>query len=99
MVSTAAGAIAAPILKGSVMPMSTTRPMVAAVTRGPFPSETTTAAPAAATGRATPPPARQEHPSAPLPGLRAELAPQTTGMPGWASEPAPPAPSGAHGRR
>ena len=35
IVSTAAGAIAAPMLKGSVMPMSTTRPMVAAVTPGP----------------------------------------------------------------
>ncbi|MNJ71748.1 hypothetical protein D3C77_683270 [compost metagenome] len=38
MVSTAAGAIAAPMLKGSVIPISMTLPMVAEVTIGPSPS-------------------------------------------------------------
>ncbi|WP_369140640.1 LytR C-terminal domain-containing protein [Modestobacter versicolor] len=74
---------------GQAAPASSGRVLSGPVPSGPM----TTAAPAATTGRATPPPARPEHPSAPLPGLRAELAPQTTGMPGWASEPAPPAPS------
>src|SRR5690606_18420788 len=49
MVSTAAGAIAAPILNGSLMPISITRPMVADVTTGPSPSVDTTAAPAPVT--------------------------------------------------
>ncbi|MNO84120.1 hypothetical protein D3C76_754510 [compost metagenome] len=38
MVSTAAGAIAAPILNGSVIPISMTLPMVAEATIGPSPS-------------------------------------------------------------
>ena len=44
-----AGAIAAPILNGSLMPISITRPMVADVTTGPSPSMDTMAAPAPVT--------------------------------------------------
>ncbi|MNC65467.1 hypothetical protein D3C75_1157610 [compost metagenome] len=49
MVFTAAGAIAAPILKGSLIPISITLPMVARVTRGPRPWGASTAAPAPVT--------------------------------------------------